>query len=527
MARLRSLLPERTPAAPAPRREPRLPETMDVFGIHADLIKEYEDFTKSATVIRDARIEGFVAGDLAAKSQWPDPWLSLNPFFADGGQVTDLVRDGLLHPRCAEIFQAGKKENARRPDGRPLTFHLHQRQAIEAAQVDDSYVLTTGTGSGKSLAYIVPIVDRVLKERQAAGAGGGGRVRAIVVYPMNALANSQLGELEKYLRHGFGTGASRSPSPATPVRSPTSSVGRLLPLFEAKMLHHYDHRFSTYEDATEKQLAVGTLPRLTVDQHQDASAMPLPRYWVPEQDVPTGEVDKNGQPIMESGVRSRLAAKGWDRQWVFGWRDICRASDERTMIAAAAPAHGFGHKFLLALSSQAALMGAAWSSFVMDYATRQSVGGTSMSYFIVRQLPMPSPEQLTPHSGMALPRLLQLTYPTHDMRPFALDLGDSGAPFRWDPDRRAVIRAELDALFFHLYGITRDDTAYILDTFNVTRDNDTKAHGEYRTKRLILAEYDRMAAAGLTLETPLTEDESGTYRSTLTPPPGQGSRHSA
>ncbi len=208
VARLRALLPEPAPAAPAPvpRREPRLPETMDVFGIHADLISEYESFTRSATVIRDARITGFVEDDLAAKSQWPDPWLSLNPFFADGGQVTDLVRDGVLHPRCAEIFQAGKKETSPRPDGRPLTFHLHQRQAIEAAQAGDSYVLTTGTGSGKSLSYIVPIVDRVLKERQAAGPGAGGRVRAIVVYPMNALANSQLGELEKYLRHGFGKG---------------------------------------------------------------------------------------------------------------------------------------------------------------------------------------------------------------------------------------------------------------------------------------------------------------------------------
>lgn len=208
VARLRALLPERAPAAPAPvpRREPRLPETMDVFGIHADLISEYESFTRSATVIRDARITGFVEDDLAAKSQWPDPWLSLNPFFADGGQVTDLVRDGVLHPKCAEIFQAGKKETSPRPDGRPLTFHLHQRQAIEAAQAGDSYVLTTGTGSGKSLSYIVPIVDRVLKERQAAGADAGGQVRAIVVYPMNALANSQLGELEKYLRHGFGKG---------------------------------------------------------------------------------------------------------------------------------------------------------------------------------------------------------------------------------------------------------------------------------------------------------------------------------
>ncbi|WP_331452414.1 protein kinase domain-containing protein [Streptomyces sp. SS162] len=208
VARLRALLPEPAPAAPAPqpRRPPRLPDAMDVFGIHADLISEYESFTRSATVIRDARIAGFVEDDLAAKSQWPDPWLSLNPFFADGGQVTDLVRDGVLHPRCAEIFQAGKKETSPRPDGRPLTFHLHQRQAIEAAQAGDSYVLTTGTGSGKSLSYIVPIVDHVLKERQAAGRDAGGRVRAIVVYPMNALANSQLGELEKYLRHGFGKG---------------------------------------------------------------------------------------------------------------------------------------------------------------------------------------------------------------------------------------------------------------------------------------------------------------------------------
>ncbi|MFG3199811.1 protein kinase [Streptomyces sp. NPDC048208] len=208
VARLRALLPRPTPPAPTPvpRREPRLPEAMDVFGIHSDLISEYESFTRSATVIRDARIAGFVEDDLAAKSQWPDPWLSLNPFFADGGQVTDLVRDGVLHPRCAEIFQADKKESSPRPDGRPLTFHLHQRQAIEAAQAGDSYVLTTGTGSGKSLSYIVPIVDRVLKERQAAGPDAGRRVRAIVVYPMNALANSQLGELEKYLRHGFGKG---------------------------------------------------------------------------------------------------------------------------------------------------------------------------------------------------------------------------------------------------------------------------------------------------------------------------------
>ncbi|MCW8382767.1 Eco57I restriction-modification methylase domain-containing protein [Streptomyces justiciae] len=301
----------------------------------------------------------------------------------------------------------------------------------------------------------------------------------------------------------------------------------LLPLYEAKMLHHYDHRFSTYENATEKQLAVGTLPRFTVEQHQDASAVPLPRYWVPEQDVPTDEVDKNGKPVMEPGVRSRLTARGWHREWLLGWRDITNAGNERTLIAATAPALGFGHKFLLALAPQAALLATVWSSLVVDYAARQAVGGTSMSYFIVRQLPVPTPEQLAPHTAFIVPRTLELTYTANDMAPFARDLNDTGAPFLWDPNRRSVIRAELDALFFHLYGITRDDTAYILDTFSVTRDHDIKAHGEYRTKNLILAEYDRMAAAGLTMENPLTEGESGTYRSTLTPPPGQGPRHPA
>lgn len=302
---------------------------------------------------------------------------------------------------------------------------------------------------------------------------------------------------------------------------------RLLPLYEAKMLHHYDHRFSTYENATEKQLNKGTLPRFTVEQHQDASTVPMPRYWVPEQNIPIGGVDKNGKPTMESGVRSRLAAKGWDREWLFGWRDICRASDERTMINFAFPrvASPDGTLLMLPHEGPAGALMACLSSFVLDYATRQKVGGTHLKFFTVRQLPVVTPQQVTPHAAFINRRVLELTYTGADMSPFARDLGDTGAPFRWDPDRRPVIRAELDALFFHLYGITRDDTEYILDTFNVVRDNDIKAHGEYRTKRLVLAEYDRMAAAGLTLKNPLIEGESGTYRSTLTPPPGQGPRH--
>ncbi len=179
---------------------------MDVFGVHRNLIKEYREFTEGSIVIRDERIDAFIEKDLDDKSQWPDPWLSLNPFFESGGTVVELAAEKVLHEECARIFQAGKTEGGTVCDGRPLTLHRHQREAIDAAGSRESYVLTTGTGSGKSLSYIVPIVDRVLREREAEGPKARKRVRAIIVYPMNALANSQLGELEKYLRDGYGHG---------------------------------------------------------------------------------------------------------------------------------------------------------------------------------------------------------------------------------------------------------------------------------------------------------------------------------
>ncbi|MFD8332942.1 protein kinase [Streptomyces solisilvae] len=202
--------PARPAAAPEPAPQP-VPVTasgagMDVFGVHRTLIEDYRLFTEGGTVIRDERIEAFVEEDLNAKSQWPNPWLSLNPFFKSGGTVAELSGQGVLHEECARIFQAGKTEGGAVCDGRPLTLHQHQRAAVDAAASGASYVLTTGTGSGKSLAYIVPIVNKVLQERDAEGPTARKRVRAIIVYPMNALANSQLKELEKYLRDGYGTG---------------------------------------------------------------------------------------------------------------------------------------------------------------------------------------------------------------------------------------------------------------------------------------------------------------------------------
>jgi hypothetical protein len=146
-----------------------------------------------------------------------------------------------------------------------------------------------------------------------------------------------------------------------------------------------------------------------------------------------------------------------------------------------------------------------------------------MTQFIWKQLPVPTPATLEPYLPFITPRVLELVYTVYDMTPLARDLGDEGEPFRWDEDRRAQLRAELDAFFFRLYGIDdRDDVDYILETFQTEtgglKHNEIRDHGEYRTKRLVLTEYDRMAAA----------DAAGVpYESPLTLPPGQGPRHSA
>lgn len=168
---------------------------MDAFGIREKLIAGYRSFTEGFVDIQDPRIKDAVV-ELGDKGrQWPDPWLSLNPSFSSGGRIDELVQRGLLHPDCDAIFRP-KKDSGDRGSA-PITLHKHQRDAIEIAAKKDSYVLTTGTGSGKSLAYIIPIVDRVLRE------GSGKGVKAIIVYPMNALANSQMEELSKFLDNGF------------------------------------------------------------------------------------------------------------------------------------------------------------------------------------------------------------------------------------------------------------------------------------------------------------------------------------
>lgn len=183
---------------------------MDAFGVLGEVLDDYESFVRGFLNIRDPDVFKTVEREIENGLLWPEPWLALNPAFESGGSVGDLVDAGLLHPACSEIFRQRTDTD---PVGSELRFHKHQADAIRVATRRESYVLTTGTGSGKSLSYIVPIVDRVLHD------GPGRGVRAIIVYPMNALANSQRGELEKFLskdRRG-------SVSSGTPVRRAAQS----------------------------------------------------------------------------------------------------------------------------------------------------------------------------------------------------------------------------------------------------------------------------------------------------------------
>src|SRR3989441_12639835 len=173
---------------------------MNVFDLRQRLIEDYAEYTRSFLDIADPRIRDIVNHHLADGLLWPHPLIQLNPAFEPGGTIDHLVERGILHAECRRIFRRDKSDAD--PVGRELHLHRHQTEAIGVAATGRPYVLTTGTGSGKSLAYIVPIVDHVLRR----GAGQG--IQAIVVYPMNALANSQDEELRKFLVRGYPAGKS-------------------------------------------------------------------------------------------------------------------------------------------------------------------------------------------------------------------------------------------------------------------------------------------------------------------------------
>jgi hypothetical protein len=198
-------------------------------------------------------------------------------------------------------------------------------------------------------------------------------------------------------------------------------------------------------------------------------------------------------------------------RWLIGWRDITNATNERTVVASVFPKVGVGHTMpLLFLGTDPAMAPvklALWTSLPFDFIARLSVGGSHLTYSYLKQFATLPPNDFTSDDlSFINPRVLELTYTSHSMRPWAEDLGFSGAPFAWDEERRANLRAELDAFFALKYGLTHEELRYVLDptdvkgvdypseTFRILRTKEEERFGEYRMRRLVLDAWERLKA---------------------------------
>lgn len=278
-------------------------------------------------------------------------------------------------------------------------------------------------------------------------------------------------------------------------------MDRMLPLFESKMLHQFNHRWATFNDG---EWATTPQPKLDSPNYDV-----LPRYW-----------------ISEDALVSKVPGATTTPEWLIGWRKLARATDERTAIGLGFPTGGISDSanLIVANDTDKPYLLLILNSFMFDYVARQKVGGTNFNIFHLAQLPFPSRDQLQNFARNRLKvgenwltdHASELVYTSNSAAPFAQILGDSKAPFRFDPDRRAIIRAEVDAFFFHLFGANEDTLHFVLDSFEVAKSNEESKFGEYRSKRLILQSF-------LTMNDAM---ESGVaFVSSLVPPPGSGARH--
>ena len=278
-----------------------------------------------------------------------------------------------------------------------------------------------------------------------------------------------------------------------------------VPLYVGRMIHQYDHRHANVTVNAENVQNAALSENLTSHQKADVSLAPTPQYWVMHNAVPATQ----------------------QREWTLSFRDIARATDVRTMIAAIIPSTAAGNKLPMLLPdgiatnaeyiAAAPLLLANLNSMAFDFVARQKVQSTSINLFILEQLPVIAPARFDeplpaafatamraaklmnghhPQPTVAdfvVPQVLALTYTAHDMAPFARDLGfvdakgDVLPPFVWNDEERRTRLAALDALFFYLYGINADDANYILNTFPIVREQDMKAFGSYRTADDVLA----------------------------------------
>jgi hypothetical protein len=274
---------------------------------------------------------------------------------------------------------------------------------------------------------------------------------------------------------------------------------RYLPLYEAKMIWQFDHRYGSFEG---KEGAGSSLPVTSLESYRNPGFSVLPRYWVSEAET----IAASSKLSVHSGpVRSLSSVAGDDGPpagWFLGFRDVARATDARTFVATIIPFSAVGNSLPLIVSSsnpsQMVLLLANLQSFVLDYCARQKVGGIHMNFFLVEQFPVLPPTAYPPELARRISAMvLELVYTSNDLGSLAIDLGHAESegrpkePFAWDEERRLKLRCELDAIYFRLYGLSRSDVDYVLETFPIVKRKDIEHHGRYQTKELILQEFDK------------------------------------
>jgi len=262
------------------------------------------------------------------------------------------------------------------------------------------------------------------------------------------------------------------------------------PLYESKMMAAYDHRFANVVFNPENKFRPGQPQETSTQNHLDPNFRPKSQWYVPKQNV--------------HAVFQRIPPK-----WFISFKRIVGVTNERTLSATILPLCAVSDSLVEILSlepiEKQAYFLANLNSLVLDYIVRLKVSATTINHFVIKQFPVLLPSSYTPADfAFIVPRVLELVYTAYDLQPFAEDMGYHGEPFRWDEERRAMLRAELDAYYARLYGLTRDELRYILDpqdvygpdfpgeTFRVLKEKEFRQFGEYRTRRLVLEAWDRL-----------------------------------
>jgi len=377
-------------------------------------------------------------------------------------------------------------------DGRPFTL-----TPDEAALINPNTGALPAFRGARDAALIAAIYRRVpalcneTRRDETQAGGNPWKMRLATAFP-RAAADTGLLRAEQELR---GDGWELAGSTFT------RDGQRMLPVYEPAMIGLFDH------------------------------AAAKPRHWIAEHGPVA--VQRKGETAERPGVVDRLRELGWNWEWLCAWRAPVhdRPVLDRVAVAVFLPRAAAAASLPLMLPRVvppfAAALIAAQSSLVFEYVARQKIDGPVVRAAHWKQLPVPTPDMLEPHLPFIVPRVLELVYTSPDMGPFARDLDDCGEdPFAWDPERRASLRAELDALFFRVYGIDgRDDAEYIIDTLLGGAPKEGDADGPERAepqgddgrraRKLTLAAYDRMTEA----------DAAGAeYETRIFPPPGHGPR---